>query len=92
MRSGQVGGTWPLGLPGDDARWPVALFGDEDITVVLVLLGDEDDPGGVSSSYGASARLSKRVTLLPLGERSTSGFVARSISPKLLGRRAGPSE
>lgn len=60
--------------------------------MALVLVGDEDDPGGVSSSYWASARLSRRATLLLLGERSTSGLLTRSSSPKLLGRRKGPSE
>ena len=55
----------------------------------FVLLSDEEVPGGVSSSYCASAVLSMRVTLLLLGDRSASGLEMRKSSPKSLGRREG---
>jgi hypothetical protein len=67
------------------------LLGEEDTVCAFILLGDEDVPGGVSSSYCASAVLSMRVTLLLLGDRSASGLEMRKSSPKSLGRRKDPS-
>ena len=69
---------------------PSILLGKEGFaTGGFVLLSDEKVPGGVSSSYCASAVLSMRVTLLLLGDRSASGLEMRKSSPKSLGRREG---
>ena len=69
---------------------PSILLGKEGFaTGGFVLLSDEEVPGGVSSSYCASAVLSMRVTLLLLGDRSASGLEMRKSSPKSLGRREG---
>jgi hypothetical protein len=71
---------------------PPVLLGDEDATVcALILLGVEEDPGGVSSSYCASAVLSVRTTLLLLGDRAASGLAMRRSLPKSFGRRNDPS-
>ena len=71
---------------------PSILLGKEGFaTGGFVLLSDEEVPGGVSSSYCASAVLSMRVTLLLLGDRSASGLELRKSSPKSLGRRKDPS-
>ena len=69
---------------------PSILLGKEGFaTGGFVLLSDEEVPGGVSSSYCASAVLSMRVTRLSLGDLSVSGFEMRKSSPKSLGRREG---
>ena len=79
------------GRDGEVATCPSILLGEEDFTTCeFVLQSDEEVPGGVSSSYCASAVLSMRVTLLLVDDRSAGGLEMRKSSPRSLGRLKDP--